>query len=94
MSSATGAGRLEAGAPGGEAGGPRARCLVRVVWDGGVGSGRTEDWDRVVAEALGSDILDCDERMPERAMVMCPRVWCGADVRAGWGELVWCVVWW
>ncbi len=78
---AIGAGRLEAGAPGDEAGGPRDRCRLRVVWDGGVGSGRTEDWDRVVAKALGSDVLGCDDRMLERAMVMCPRAVAGL---CGW----------
>ena len=87
---AIGAGRLGAGGPGDEAGGSCDRCRLRIVGDGGVGSGRTEDWDRViVAKALGSDVLGCDDRMLERAMVMCPRVWCGADVRAGGGELVW-----
>ena len=78
MSSATGAGRLEAGGPGAtEAGRPSARCRMRVGWDGGVGFGRTEELDRVVAETLGSDVLGCDERMPERAMVMCPRAVAG-----------------
>ncbi len=77
---AIGAGRLEAGGPGVEAGGPSARCRLRVVWDGGVGSGRT-DWDRVVAKALGSDVLGCDDRMPERAMVMCSRAVAGL---CGW----------
>ncbi len=43
MSGETEAGRLEAGGPGGEAGGSGARCRLRVVWDGGVGSDRTED---------------------------------------------------
>ena len=46
------------------------RFRLHVGWDSG------ECWpvdlDRVVAEALESDILGCDERMPERAMVMCP----------------------
>jgi hypothetical protein len=31
----------------------------------------TVDLDRVVAEALESDVLGCDERMPERAMGGC-----------------------
>ncbi len=80
---AIGAGRLEAGGLGDEAGGPRDRCRLRVVGDGVtfVGSGRTEDWDRVVAKALGLDVIGCDDRMPERAMVMCPRVVAGL---CGW----------
>ncbi len=40
---AIGAGRLGAGGPGDEAGGPCDRCRLRIVGDGGVGSGRTED---------------------------------------------------
>ena len=68
-----GAGRLSAGRPWagsslGEAGGPISRCRLRVGWDGG--ECWTVDLDRVVAEALGSDVVGCDERMPERAMVM------------------------
>ncbi len=82
------AGRLEAGGPGGAIGAgrleacePSARCRLRVVWDGGVGLGLTEFWDRVVAEALGLDVLGCDDRMPERAMEMCPRAVAGL---CGW----------
>ncbi len=78
---AIGAGRLEAGGPGGDAGGPSARCRLRIVGDGGVGLGRTEFWDRVVAKALGSDVLGCNDRMPERAMVMCARAVAGL---CGW----------
>jgi hypothetical protein len=78
------AGRLEAGGPGWaigagrlEAGGPGARCRLRVVWDGSVGLVLTDFWERVVAEALGADVLSCDDRMPDRAMEMCPRVVAG-----------------
>jgi hypothetical protein len=78
------AGRLEAGGPGWaigarrlEAGGPSVRCYLRVVWDGSVGLGLTDLWDRVVAEALGADVLGCDDRMPDRAMEMCPRAVAG-----------------
>jgi hypothetical protein len=78
---AIGAGRLGAGGPGDEAGGPCDRCRLRIVGDGGVGSGRTEDWDRVAAKALGLDALGWDDRMPERAMEMCPRAVAGL---CGW----------
>ncbi len=60
---------------------PSARCRLRIVWDGGVGVGRTEFWDRVVAKALGSNVLGCDDRMPEWAMVRCPRAVAGL---CGW----------
>ena len=81
VSGETRAGRLEAGGPGGEAGGLSARCRLRVVWDGSVGSGRTEYWERVMVEALGLDVLGCDDRMPERAIVMWPRAVAGL---CGW----------
>jgi hypothetical protein len=81
VSGETRSGRLEAGGPGSEADGLCARCRLRVVWDGGVGSGRTEDWDRVVVKAFGSDVLSCDDRMLERAIVMFPRAVAGL---CGW----------
>jgi hypothetical protein len=39
----------------------------------GVGAGRPAELDRVVAKALGSGCLGWEDRMPDRAIVMCPR---------------------
>ncbi len=58
----TGAGRLEAGRPD-----------ARLRLSGSDVAGRPAAWDRVVAKALESEFLGCDDRMPDRAMMMWPR---------------------
>ncbi len=70
------AGRLEAGRP--EAGRPEAgRPDVRFRLSESDVAGRPAAWDRVVAKALEADFLGCDDRMPDRAMVMWPRAVAG-----------------
>jgi hypothetical protein len=47
----------------------------------GVRAGRPAELDRVVAKALGSGCLGWENRMPDRAIVMCPRAVAGL---CGW----------